>query len=275
MPPTPLGEAKPPVIPEDADRRAALARWLTAPANPWFARAIVNRVWKHLMGRGLVEPVDDMRATNPASNEAALSALVAAFVANDYRLKPLIRVICGSAAYQRSSDVNRTNQHDDTQFSRHRVRRLDAEQLLDAVVQVTGVPEKFPGVPLGARAAELPDTAVPSYFLDLFGRPARASVCECERETAPNLAQTLHVMNGDSINARIRAPEGVLTKRLASEMTDEELLEELFLTALTRPPRPAERRGALATIRQAPSRAEGFADLLWALLNAREFAFSH
>jgi hypothetical protein len=275
MSPCALGVSRPAAIPEDADRREALARWLTVPENPWFARAIVNRLWGRLMGRGLIEPVDDLRATNPPSNEAALQALASDFIANDYDLKHTLRVICSSATYQLSSDVNATNQHDDTQFSHHLVRRLDAEQILDAVVQATGVPEKFPGVPIGARAAQLPDTAVPSYFLDLFGRPARAVACECEREMAPNLAQTLNIMNGDSVNAKIRTPEGRLAKLLESSKTDSEVLEELFLRTLTRLPTDRERQSALAAIRDAPSRREAFSDLLWALLNSREFLFSH
>lgn len=275
MRPCPLGETRPPAIPDDADRREALARWLTAPENPWFARSIVNRLWGQLMGRGLVEPVDDLRATNPASNEAALQALASDYLANDYDLKHTLRVICSSATYQLSSELNVTNQHDETQFSHHLVRRLGAEQLLDAVVQATGMPEKFPRVPLGARAAQLPDTAVPSYFLDLFGRPARAVTCECEREMAPNLAQTLHIMNGDSVNAKIRAPEGRLAKLLESGRTDDQVLEELFLCTLTRLPTPHERRSALAAIRDAPSRKEAFSDLFWALLNSREFLFGH
>jgi hypothetical protein len=275
MPPRPLGVAKPSTLPEDADRREALARWLTAPENPWFARATVNRLWKHLMGRGLIEPVDDLRATNPPSNEAALARLAESFVANDYDIRHVLRVLATSSTYQRSATPNATNRNDEMQFSRHLVRRLAAEQLLDAVAQVTGVPEKFPGIPKGARAAQLPDTAVPSYFLDLFGRPARENVCECEREMSTNLAQTLHLMNGDSVNARIRAPEGRLATLLAAEKPDEAVLEELFLTTLTRLPTPKERAGALATIREAPSRREGFADLLWALLNTREFLFTH
>jgi hypothetical protein len=287
MPARPLGEVRPPASasaggrpsahprPDDADRREALARWLTAPENPWFARSIVNRLWGHLMGRGLIEPVDDLRATNPASNEAALQSLASDFIANDYDLKHTLRVICDSATYQLSSELNATNQYDEMQFSHHLVRRLGAEQILDAVVQATGVPEKFPGVPLGTRAAQLPDTAVPSYFLDLFGRPARAVACECEREMAPNLAQTLHIMNGDSVNAKIRAPEGRLAKLLETRKTDDQVLEELFLSTLTRLPTPRERRSALDAIRDAPSRKEAFSDLHWALLNSREFLFSH
>jgi hypothetical protein len=271
----PARPATEPANMEPADRREALARWITAPENPWFAEAIVNRLWRHLMGRGLIEPVDDLRATNPASNEAGLEALTADFIANDYDLKHTLRVIANSATYQLSSEPNASNRADETQFSRHVVRRLGAEQILDAVVQATGVPEKFPGMPLGVRAAQLPDTAVPSYFLDLFGRPARAVVCECEREMAPNLAQTLHIMNGDSVNAKIRSPDGRLARLLATDKPDATVLQELFLTTLTRPPTARERDGALATIRQAPSRAEGFSDLLWALLNSREFLFSH
>jgi hypothetical protein len=275
MPPRALGDSHLATIPDDADRREALARWMTAPENPWFARSIVNRLWGHLMGRGLIEPVDDLRATNPASNEAALQALTRDFIANDYDLKHTLRVICGSAVYQLSSETNATNQYDESQFSHHLVRRLEAEQILDGVVQATGVPEKFPRVPLGARATQLPDTAVPSYFLDLFGRPARVVACECEREMAPNLAQTLHIMNGDSVNAKIRAPEGHLSKLLEANKTDPQVLEELFLTTLTRLPTAKERSTALAEIRASASRKEAFSDLLWALLNSREFLFSH
>ena len=274
LPPRPLGGGSAPVT-DGEDRREALARWLTAPENPWFARAAVNRVWKHLLGRGLVDPPDDMRATNPAANEEALRALAEHFVANDYALKPVLRALCRSKTYQLSSEPNATNRHDETHFARHLVRRLTAEQLLDALVQVTGVPERFPGLPPGTRAAQLPDTAVPSQFLDLFGRPARQTVCECEREAEPNLTQTLHVMNGEGVNAKVRAPGGRLAKLLASEKTDAEIVEELFLAALTRHPTPEERGRALAAVRDAPSRKEGFGDLLWALLNSRAFAFTH
>jgi hypothetical protein len=275
LPPRVLGSDRPLSLLEGADRREALANWLTAPENPWFARAAVNRIWQHLMGRGLIEPADDLRATNLPSNQAVLDALAGDFVTNDYDLKQTMRVICNSATYQLSSESNATNKQDETQFSRRLVRRLTAEQFLDAVVQVTGVPEKFPGVPLGTRAAQLPDTAVPSYFLDLFGRPPRQVACTCEREMSPNLAQTLHVMNNDSVNAKIRSSEGRLSKLLATGMTDVDVLEDLFLATLTRFPTAVERDKALGTIRQAPSRKEGFSDLLWALLNARAFAFSH
>jgi hypothetical protein len=273
--PRPLGASGPVAVPDGVDRRAVLAHWLTAPDNPWFARATVNRIWRHLFGRGLVEPADDVRATNPASNEEALVALAADLVQNDYDLKQTIRVICNSATYQLSSEPNPTNRQDESQFSHHLVRRLTAEQLLDALVQATGVAEKFPGVPLGARAAQLPDTSVPSYFLDLFGRPARQLVCECERESMPNLTQTLHLMNGDDVNAKIRSPEGRLAKLLAGTGSDAEVVEELFLATLTRLPTKAETDRALAAIRTASARKEGFSDLLWALLNSRAFVFDH
>jgi hypothetical protein len=275
LPPRSLGDARPLAVPDEADRREALARWLTAPDNPWFARAAVNRVWRQLMGRGLIEPADDLRSTNPAANEAALNALAADFVANDFNLKQTIRVVCNSATYQLASEPNASNANDETQFSRRYVRRLTAEQLLDAVVQATGVPEKFPGAPLGTRAAQLPDTSVPSFFLDLFGRPPRKVAFECEREMSPNLTQTLHVMNSANVNAKIRAPQGRLGKLLAGSKGDAEVLEELFLATLTRLPTTRERAQALADVRQAPSRAEGFSDLLWALLNARAFMFNH
>lgn len=261
--------------PAEEDRRQALAEWLTSPENPWFARNVANRIWKHLMGRGLVEPVDDVRATNPASNEAALQVLSAYLVEHDFDTRALIRLIVNSRVYRQGSEVNPSNRFDVTQFSRHVVRRLTAEQILDSLVAATGVPEKFPGVPLGPRAAQLPDTSVPSFLLDLFGRPARESACECERESEPNLAQVLHIMNGESIHRRISAPNSRLARLLAAGKGDAEIIEELFLATLTRRPTARERDGVLASIAASGARQETLADLHWALLNSRAFLFTH
>lgn len=257
------------------DRRADLAEWLTSRENPWFARSIANRVWKHLLGRGLVDPVDDMRATNPPANEAALAVLTEALVRSDFDLKALIRLIATSRVYQESSATNAGTRFDETQFSHYRVHRLTAEQLLDSLVAATGVPEKFSGAPAGTRAAQLADTSVPSYLLDLFGRPSRTSVCECEREEEPNLAQVLHLMNGDSINARINAPDGRLARLLGSGKPDREVVTELFLAALARRPTAKELSGALRALNGSGARKEVLADLFWALLNSREFLFNH
>jgi hypothetical protein len=258
-----------------ADRRADLAAWLTSRENPWFARSIANRVWKHLMGRGLVHPVDDMRATNPPSNEAALAALTAHLIRSDFDLKALIRLIATSQVYQASSATTAGTRFDETQFSHYTVHRLTAEQLLDSLVVATGVAEKFAGAPDGTRAAQLADTSVPSYLLDLFGRPARTSVCECEREDEANLAQVLHLMNGDSINEKINAPDGRLARLLRSGKPDRDVVTELFLAVLVRRPSEKELSGALQALSRSGPRQEVMADLFWALLNSREFLFKH
>jgi hypothetical protein len=258
-----------------ADRRADLAVWLTSRENPWFARSIANRVWKHLMGRGLVHPVDDMRATNPPSNEAALAALTEHLIRSDFDLKALIRLIATSQVYQASSATTAGTRFDETQFSHHTVHRLTAEQLLDSLVVATGVTEKFAGAPDGTRAAQLADTSVPSYLLDLFGRPARTSVCECEREDEANLAQVLHLMNGDSINEKINAPDGRLARLLRSSKPDRDVVTELFLAVLVRRPSEKELSGALQALSRSGPRKEVMADLFWALLNSREFLFNH
>lgn len=257
------------------DRRQDLAEWLTARDNPWFARNIANRIWKGLMGRGLVEPVDDVRATNPASNDEALTVLTEHLVKNDFDVRSLIRLIANSRVYQLSAATNPSSQFDNTQFSHHVVRRLTAEQILDSLVAATGVPEKFPGVPLGPRAAQLTDTSVPSYLLDLFGRPARTSVCECEREAEPNLAQVLHIMNGESINRKITTGGSRLERLMTGGKPDAEIIDELFLATLTRHPTERERAGALKAISESGARQDTFADLAWALLNSREFLFTH
>ena len=197
--PTPLdGKPMASHVQAQQDRRVYLAKWLTAPENPLFARTVVNRVWANFFGRGLVTPVDDLRATNPASNDELFAAVTKDFVAQGYDVKRLMRTIMLSAAYQRSSEPNETNAGDDRFYSRFIVRRLPAEVILDAISQVTGVPEKFAGYPAGTRALQLPDTRVPSYFLDIFGRPERKVTSAAERMQDPTLTQALHVINGDT-----------------------------------------------------------------------------
>jgi hypothetical protein len=277
------------------DRREFLADWLAAPDNPFVARSVVNRVWKRFMGRGLVEPVDDMRLTNPASNEPLLAALTKDFVAHNFDLKHLMRTILRSRAYQLSARPNATNRADDRFYSRCLPRRLTAEQMLDALCQVTGQPEKFPGLPSGTKASALPDTRIASSFLDSFGRPARQVTCECERNTEPSVAQALTFINGTTLNAKISASGGVLDRLLDSGKTDAAILTELYLSALSRPPSDAEKTvfstaltAALPTA-LAPKSADGkaqppdtravrfqvFGDLLWALLSGPEFQFNH
>jgi hypothetical protein len=257
------------------DRRQALASWVTSPNNPFFSRILVNRVWKHFMGQGLVEPVDDIRVTNPPSNAALLDFLAQDFVRNGYDVKALMRAIMRSDAYQRTVVPTRRNAPDTRYYSHFFFKRLAAEPLLDAVGMATGVPEKFSGYPIGLRASELPDTTPQSYFLDLFGRPARNIVCQCERADAPNLGQVLHFMNGKGINARLASDEGRVAKLIAAKVSDENLVEELYLASLSRFPTPEETKIARQDLARAKERRKGAEDLLWALLNSKEFLFNH
>jgi hypothetical protein len=259
------------------DRRRRLAEWLTAADNPFFARNLVNRFWGYLMGRGLVEPLDDMRATNPASNPELLDALAKDFAAHKFDLKYLLRTILESRAYQLGSLSTPGNAADaaNVYYTRYTVKRLTAEQLADALDFVTGTREKYPGLPLGTRAIQLPDTRVKSFFLDVFGRPPRQITCECERSSQPNIAQALHLLNGDFLNRKIADPAGRVEKLLKAKTPAPALIEELYLAALSRPPRGEEVMQAQRWVGKAPSEREGFQDLLWVLLNSREFLFNH
>jgi hypothetical protein len=257
------------------NRREALAEWLTSPRNPFFARVFVNRMWKHFFGRGLVEPVDDLRATNPPSHPELLDFLSEDFARNGYDVKRLIRVLTGTAAYHRSAAPLPGNARDTRFLSRYPFKRLGAEQLADALAAATGTPTPFEGLPTGIRAAQLPDTAVPSYFLDLFGRPARSISCECERQDAPNIGQILHLMNNRTLSERIAAKEGRLASLLDSGAPNAKIVEELYLAAFSRPPTPEEREHAVGLLARAKERRHAAEDLFWALLNSREFLFNH
>lgn len=257
------------------DRRQALADWLTGPENPFFAKILVNRVWKHFLGLGLVEPVDDLRVTNPPTNGPLLDFLAQEFVRSGYDVKQLIRTIARSDTYQRSAIPTPRNAADTRYYSHFFFKRLAAEPLLDAVAAATGVSEKFGGYPAGLRATELPDTTTQSYFLDLFGRPARNIVCQCERTDAPNLGQVLHFMNGKGINARLTAKEGRVARLIAARTPDGKLVEELYLAALSRFPTDEEMKLARSSLTRAKDRQKEAEDLLWALLNSKEFLFNH
>jgi hypothetical protein len=266
-----------PDVDDPFDRRRKLAEWLTAKDNPFFARNFVNRFWAYTMGHGLVEPIDDIRATNPASNPELLDALAEDFIKNKYDLKSLLRTIFTSQAYQLSADRTPGNAADaaNVYHTRYERKRLSAEQLADAVDFATGTQEKYQGVPLGTRAIQLPDTKVRSYLMDVFGRPARQITCECERTTKPNIASVLHLMNGDFINKKIDATSGRLDALLKAKTLEPALIEELYLVTLSRPPRAEEVEKAKKWIAAAPTPREGVADLLWTLLNSREFLFNH
>ena len=258
------------------DIREKLATWITSPENPWFAHNIVNRVWKHYLGRGIVEPVDDFRVTNPATNEALLDALAKDFVEHGYNLRHTVRVILNSRVYQLSSEPNDTNRTDNLNYSRYYVKRLLAEQLLDAVSQVTGVPEEYPAFVPGTRAMRIP-AGSPSYFLETFGRPqARDKIAE--RESQPNMAQTMHLISGDTLQDKITAEDGRLQAWMTDDSLDDEgIVKRLFLATLVRPPSKGELSLALLPIRREGSgaRRRAFEDTLWAIFNSKEFLFNH
>ncbi len=270
-----LGTTMPEAAPT-GERRQALARWLTAPDNPWFARNLANRTWAHFLGRGLVEPVDDVRATNPPSNPELLGALAKALVDSKYDFRQLVRVITASRVYQLSSRPNRTNEGDEQNYSRALFKRVDAEVLLDMVGQTTGVGEKFAGVPAGARAIQLWDSKVPHYFLKLFGRPVRASACECERNHEPGVAQVLHLLNSPEIHAKLRHEGGTVARLVRRHKDDGPLVEELYLTFFSRLPSADEKGAAVEYLRTDPGRRrQAGEDLAWSMLNSLEFIFNH
>ncbi len=282
LPPAPLdGEAL--AFDSPKDRRQHLAEWLTSPSNPYFARAAVNRVWKNFMGRGLVEAVDDMRATNPPSNEELLTALTKDFTYHGFDIEHLIRTVMNSAAYQRSSKANETNKQDERFYSRYIIKRLPAEAVLDAISQVTGVATEFPGYPAGMRAVQLPDARVNSYFLTIFGKPPRFATCECERTSEPSVTQALHAINGETINQKLRAPGGLVDSFLKLGATDETIINHLYLSALSRRPEKEEINRLLALMNQSveaspvngDARRQAVEDLVWAVVTSKEFMFNH
>jgi hypothetical protein len=266
-----------PVMEDAFDRRRKLAEWVTAPDNPFFARNIVNRFWGYFMGRGLVEPLDDLRATNPPVNAELLDALAKDFADHRFDFKHLLRSIMNSQAYQLSSAITPGNAADvgNAQFTRYTVKRLTAEQLADALDFATGTREKYPGLPSGTRAIQLPDPAVKSFLLDVFGRPPRQITCECERTSEPNIAQALHLLNGDFLNQKINAPTGRLEALSKAKTPVPAIVEEIYLVTLSRLPTPDEAQKALAWIGAASTAREGAQDLLWTLVNSREFLFNH
>lgn len=256
------------------DRRQVLAKWMTAPDNPYFAKVIANRLWAHYFGRGLVEPIDDFRATNPATNEPLLSALEEHLRAQKYDLRAYTRTLLNSRAYQLSSRTNPSNAADAQNFSHALDKALPAEVLLDAICQATGVPEKFAGWPEGYRAIQIWDNRLPSYFLRIFGRPLRASVCECERSNEPSISQALHLMNSREISSHIESQAGRARQLADSSSSPIEIVDELFLTTLSRFP-TEEERALMLTEFDGADRRSAAEDILWALLNTREFVYNH
>ncbi len=286
QPPAPL-DGQPLAFEATADRRVAVAEWLTSAKNPYFTRAIVNRVWANFFGVGLVEAVDDLRATNPASNEELLAAASMFLIESKYDLKQLMRAILRSEAYQRASMPLPENQADERFYSRYYVKRLKAEVLLDAIAQATGVPTDFkaatpdnrkPGkaIPEIKRAIQLPDAYVDSYFLTAFGKPDRLITCECERSNEPSMTQVLHLYNGDTVNKKLQSP-GSAAEKAVAEMDNGKIVEDLYLSSLSRLPTDDEKQKLVGELSAAPpdERRQAIEDLYWSVLTSREFLFNH
>ena len=271
--PTGLGSA-PLDIPAYEDPRHALVDWMSRPENPFFSKALVNRYWKHFFGRGLVDPEDDMRITNPPSNPQLLDALAANFIQNKFDLKQLVRDICQSKAYQLSSEPNEFNESDRQNFSSFYPRRMNAEPLYDAINQVANTPVTFSGMPTGTRAVQLPDSGFNDYFLMVFGKPQAASACECERSDDANLAQSLHLLNSTDIQGKLASANGRAALLAADkELTTDQGIDELYFWAFSRPAKTAERELIVKYFEKHPNKKQAFEDLLWALLNTKEFLF--
>jgi hypothetical protein len=265
----------------EADRLQMLADWVAYPANPFFARAQVNRVWFHLVGRGIVDPLDDFRTSNPPGNAPLLDALAQEFVAHHFDLRRLIRSIMNSRTYQLAAVPNESNREDESNFSHALVRPFQAEQLLDAVAQATAVPVSFPGYPRGLRAAQLPGVrpersrdrraSESEMFLKVFGKPDRLLTCECERSDDTTLNQAFQLVTGELMNKVLAAPDNRIGRLLDAGKSNREILAELYVAALSRPPSARETEVNLRMVEQAKNRREALEDIMWGLLNAKEF----
>ena len=262
---------------EEGDRRELLIDWMTDPENPFFAKVAVNRIWSHVMGRGIVEPIDDFRATNPPSHPELLDALARDFVEHGFDQRHILRIILNSQTYQRSVATNQFNREDQKQkyFSHAGVRLLGAEQLLDAIGHVTGVPANFPGLPAGTRAIELPAPDVDNEFLRVFGQPVRQSVCACERTTDVSVSQVLELFNGPVVLEKLKHPDNRFRKMIAAGRSDEEIATQLYLTALCRYPTNDELAAVGAHVAAAEQRDRAWEDICWSLLATKEFLFQH
>lgn len=274
VPPKFLGGAAPET--KGKDRREVLAKWLVSPENPFFATSIANRVWAHYMGMGIVDQVDDFRVSNPASNPELLKVLGDKLVEYNYDFRKLVRDICTSRAYARSSQANESNAHDTRNFAHAVIRRIPAESLLDCICQVTESSEKFSGLPRGSRAVQIGDGSVSNYFLTTFGRSPRTTVCDCEASTEPSLSQALHLLNGESVHNKI-VSSNIIKKWLNNEkLTSSQILDRIYVRCLARNPDKEEREAAESMLAEKDANAqEILEDLLWAVLNGREFVFNH
>lgn len=272
MPPKFLGGDEPEIKGES--RREVLARWLTSPQNPYFARNLANIVWAHFMGRGIIEPVDDVRISNPPSNAELLDALAAKFIEYKYDFKRVVRDICTSRTYQLSTHPNASNASDDRNFSKAAIRRIRAEVLLDCISEITETEDKFPGLPRGARAVEIADGNTANYFLTTFGRASRTTVCSCEVKVDPNLSQALHLLNGRTLQSKIE--DGAVVKKLLKQgKTPDQIIEDLYLRCFSRKPTAEELDKLKKFISPDSNQEQVLNDIFWSLLNAKEFVFNH
>jgi len=272
MQPKPLGDAIPDT--KGKDRREVLAQWLTSPKNPYFATSVANRIWAHFFAVGIVDPVDDIRVSNPPSNPELFRVLGDKLVEYKFDFKKLVRDICNSEAYQRSGTTNATNARDTLNFAHATPRRLPAEMLLDCISQVTNTQDKFRGLPLGARAVQIADGRTSNYFLTTFGRAARDTVGVAEVSTDPSLSQALNLLNGPTVYGKIRRG-GIVKKMLADGAQPGLVIQSIFVRAMTRPPTPDEAKQLLAIAGQSGNIQAGLEDVFWAVLNSREFIFNH
>ena len=256
------------------DRRIVLANWLASPENPYFAKNLSNIVWNHFFGQGIVNEVDDVRISNPASNQELLEELGKRFTTYKYDFKKLVRDICNSRAYQRSTQPTKTNEGDARNFARGPIRRIRAETMLDILSQTTDTKNKFPGLPQGSRAVQIADGQISTYFLTTFGRPTRDTVCSCEVRLEPTLSQSLHLLNGDTVASKISAGN-LIGKMLAEKKPPAYVIEQLYLRCVSRPPRPEEMTKLLAAVEANPNKQQALEDVFWAILNSREFMFNH
>jgi len=263
-------------VPEikDESRREVLARWVTSPQNPYFARNLANIVWANFLGRGIIEPVDDVRISNPPSNPELLDALAAKLVAYNYDFKKLARDICASRTYQRDTRPNESNAGDQRNFARASIRRIRAEVLLDCISEVTGTQDKFPGLPRGGKAVEIPDGNSANYFLTTFGRASRTTVCSCEVKVDPNLSQALHLLNGDTVQNKIEQG-GLVRTLLQRGETPDQVISELYLRCLGRRPTSDESAKLQTFFKPGAGSEQVLNDVFWSLLNSKEFVFNH
>ncbi len=272
MKPKFLGGATPDVA--GKDRREVLAKWLASPDNPYFATNLANIVWAHFFGMGIIHEVDDVRVSNPASNPELLAELGKRFTEYKYDFKKLVRDICTSRTYQLATRTVPGNEGDTRNFAHAAIRRIRAETFLDCISEVTETKNKFPGLPLGARAVQVADGSTSTYFLTTFGRAARETVCSCEVRLEPTLSQSLHLLNGDTTTARIQNGN-LVGQRLAAKKTPAEIIDELYVRCLSRKPDAQEKARLEAAVAAEPDKKKALDDVFWALLNSREFMFNH